>query len=260
MPSPHSIFHSRSPLVMFTLASLIFFACRIPSLGQEPPLDSGSNQVDLPPASPLPAETTALNSTPATTPGHTTTSTPTHLPPPTIPDPAGYRWDTIADGFERPLDLTHAGDDSGRLFLVEQGGLIHILQDGQVLPTPFLDIRGRVRSVAYEQGLLGLAFHPLYADNGYFYVNYTDLQGDTVIARYNVSADLSIADPDSEIILLQVEQPYENHNGGGLAFGPDGYLYIGLGDGGSGGDPLGNGQALDTLLGKLLRIDVDRGS
>jgi glucose/arabinose dehydrogenase len=110
-----------------------------------------------------------------------------------------------------------------------------------------------------RRGLRGLAFHPDYEQNGYFYVNYTDLNGDTVIARFSVSADPNRADPGSETRLLGVDQPFPNHNGGAMAFGPDGTLYIGLGDGGSGGDPLGNGQNPNALLGKVLRLDVDGG-
>jgi glucose/arabinose dehydrogenase len=130
-----------------------------------------------------------------------------------------------------------------------------------MLPTPFLDISAKVGSRYTEQGLLGLAFHPHFAQNGQFYVNFTDENGNTVIARFHVSAtDPNLADPASEVDILHVNQPYNNHNGGGLAFGPDGYLYIGLGDGGSEGDPLGIGQNLQTLLGKMLRIDVDHGN
>lgn len=136
--------------------------------------------------------------------------------------------------------------------------MIRILQDGGILPQPFLDISGQVSS-ASERGLLGLAFHPNYSQNGYFYINYTDLNGDTSIARFTVSEDANRADPESEKRLLFIEQPYRNHNGGVLTFGPDGYLYIGVGDGGSGGDPHGHAQSLNTLLGKILRIDVDGG-
>lgn len=132
-----------------------------------------------------------------------------------------------------------------------------VLQNGQVNPQPFLDIVSQVGSRGSEQGLLGLAFHPDYAENGYLYINYTDLNGDTVIARYQVSTDPDLADPDSELQILTVDQPYANHNGGEVTFGPDGYLYLGLGDGGSGGDPHGNGQSLATRLGKILRIDVN---
>ncbi len=192
-------------------------------------------------------------------------NTPTSPPPTetavpaasTLPDPAGYAWEQVASGLNRPVDLTHAGDGSGRLFIVEQVGVIRILQDGQVLETSFLDLRDRVGAQSNEQGLLGLAFHPDYAANGYFFVNYTDFRGDTHLARFQRTEDPNRADPGSEMELLTVRQPYPNHNGGGLAFGPEGNLYAGLGDGGSAGDPQGNGQATDTLLGKVLRLDVN---
>lgn len=166
----------------------------------------------------------------------------------------------MANGFGRPLFVGNAGDGSGRLFVVEQAGRILVVQNGETLAEPFLDIQDQVGSDSNEQGLLGLAFHPDYESNGFFYVNYTDLQGDTVIARFSVSGNGNIADAGSEQILLQVDQPFPNHNGGHLEFGPDGYLYASLGDGGSQGDPRGNAQSLDTLLGKLLRIDVNSGS
>ncbi|MBF8285408.1 MAG: hypothetical protein HW378_4323 [Anaerolineales bacterium] len=163
-------------------------------------------------------------------------------------------------GLDEPVDLKHAGDGSGRLFVIEQPGRIRIVENGELLPDPFLDIEPLVNSRGNEQGLLGLAFYPDYAANGLFFVNYTDVNGDTVVARYAVSADdPSRADPASAKIILQVDQPFPNHNGGDLVFGPDGYLYIGLGDGGSGGDPQGNGQNLNALLGKMLRIDVNHG-
>jgi glucose/arabinose dehydrogenase len=173
-----------------------------------------------------------------------------------------YQLVEIASGLTRPLYVTHAGDGSSRLFIVQQGGRILIYQDGTVLDTPFLDISGLVSPEALgggysERGLLGLAFDPNYAQNGRFYVNYTDRNGDTILARYAVSpGDPDRADPDSAVQLLYVQQPYANHNGGHLAFGPDGYLYMALGDGGSGGDPQGNGQNLGTLLGKIIRLDV----
>ena len=145
--------------------------------------------------------------------------------------------------------------------MVEQRGVIWVVQNGEVVNPPFLDIQDRVTqlgSPSDERGLLGLAFHPQYAETGNFFVNYTDRQGSTQIARFNRGEDPNRADPDSEFRLLTIGQPFGNHNGGGLTFGPDGLLYIALGDGGSGGDPQGNGQSLETLLGKLLRIDVDR--
>lgn len=156
----------------------------------------------------------------------------------------------------KPVYLTHAFDE--RLFILEQIGTIHIFDDGMLLPDPFLDIQERVNSNANEQGLLGLAFHPDYLENGRFFVNYTNIVGSTVIAQFNrLEANPNLADPNSEQILLTIEQPYPNHNGGQIKFGPDGYLYIGMGDGGSAGDPDNNGQNFATLLGNLLRIDVD---
>jgi len=174
-------------------------------------------------------------------------------------DPEGVRptLEPVARGFASPLLVTNAGDGTGRLFVVEQGGRIRILRRGRVLDPPFLDVSSLVIAGG-EQGLLGLAFHPEYEANGRFFVNYTDVDGDTVVAEYRVSSsDPDRADPGSARVLLRIDQPFPNHNGGHLAFGPDGYLYIGTGDGGSAADPFGNGQRLDTLLGKLLRIDVD---
>ena len=190
--------------------------------------------------------------------GQSHTSTP--APSGSLPDPANYDWKLIANGLDRPLDVQNAGDGSGRLFIVEQAGRIMVYQNGAVLPAPFLDIVQEVGSTGNEQGLLGLAFQPDYAHNGQFFVNYTDRKGDTVIARFKVSADPNVADAASETALLHVDQPYSNHNGGVLAFGPDGYLYAGLGDGGSQGDPSGNGQRTGVLLGKILRIDVNSGN
>jgi hypothetical protein len=171
---------------------------------------------------------------------------------------AGVALVELADGLEQPLGITHAGDGSGRLFVVEQVGTIRIYTGGALLDDPFLDVSALITTpAASEQGLLGLAFHPDYDSNGYFYINYTDADGDTMIARYSVSADPDLADPDSGLPILTIEQPAANHNGGQLQFGPDGYLYVGMGDGGGAGDPEENAEDVDTLLGKLLRIDVD---
>ncbi len=176
-------------------------------------------------------------------------------------DPTGISVDVtvVVRGLAAPVDVASAGDGSGRLFVVEQAGRIRIVRDGALVERPFLDITARVASGG-ERGLLGLAFHPGYPGDPRFIVDYTDLDGNTVVASYRVSAtDPDVADPGSEKILLHVDQPFANHNGGGLGFGPDGMLYIALGDGGSAGDPHGNGQRLDTLLAKILRIDVGNG-
>jgi glucose/arabinose dehydrogenase len=158
-----------------------------------------------------------------------------------------------------PIGIANAGDGSGRLFIILQDGRIMIYSGGGVLPDPFLDISDRV-SCCGERGLLGLAFHPDYAQNGQFYVNYTDVNGDTHVSRFLVTNDPDVADPDSEKPVIAIDQPFSNHNGGQLQFGPDGYLYIGMGDGGSGGDPGNRAQDLGELLGKMLRIDVDNGN
>lgn len=158
-----------------------------------------------------------------------------------------------------PVDITHAGDD--RLFIVERSGYIHILDgNGELLDEPFLDIDNRVSPANGERGLLGLTFHPDYENNGYFFVNYTGNGGDTHISRFQVdSGNPNEADPNSEVVLMKIDQPYDNHNAGDLNFGPDGYLYIAMGDGGSGGDPQNYSQNRQSLLGKMLRIDVDNG-
>jgi glucose/arabinose dehydrogenase len=164
----------------------------------------------------------------------------------------------VARGLGNPLDLQAAPGDRTRVFVVEQGGRIRIIRDGALQGGSFLDIGSRI-SAGGERGLLGLAFHPRYAENGRFFVNYTDRSGDTHIAEFRVSGNPDQADAGSERLLLFVRQPFANHNGGGLAFGNDGRLYIGLGDGGSGGDPMGHGQNLGSHLGKILRLDVDGG-
>jgi glucose/arabinose dehydrogenase len=170
----------------------------------------------------------------------------------------GIALETVASGLTDPLYLTAPAGDS-RLFVVEQAGRIRIIRDGRLLSRPFLDL---VALVDYggERGLLSMAFHPRYAQNGFFFVNYTDRSGNTRVERFHVGSDPDVADPSSRQLVLEVDQPYANHNGGHILFGPDGMLYIGMGDGGSGGDPHGNGQNRATLLGDLLRIDVDSGS
>lgn len=164
----------------------------------------------------------------------------------------------IASGLNQPVALTHAGDT--RLFITQQIGTVMVYDALGLRATPFLDIRSIVLSGG-ERGLLSVAFHPRYRDNGFFFVYYTNKNGDNSVARYQVSAnDPDRADPASGTILLTIPHPdFANHNGGQLQFGPDGYLYIGTGDGGSGGDPSNHAQDLTQLLGKLLRIDVDHG-
>lgn len=164
-------------------------------------------------------------------------------------------------GLDQPIYVTHAGDGSGRLFVVERAGRIQVVEDNTVHTSPFLDITDRVGCCQGEQGLFSVAFPPDYADTGYFYVDYTDTSGDTVVARYAVSADPNVADPASEEVVLSINQPHAYHNDGQLAFGPqDGYLYIATGDGGGSGDPWNNAQDPHSLLGKLLRIDVGAGT
>lgn len=166
-----------------------------------------------------------------------------------------------ATGFTNPVAITHAGDD--RLFVVERGGAIKIIQPGgSVLSTPFLSLTNSTIVSGGERGLLGLAFHPNYTQNRLFFVNYTRAgDGATVIARYQTFENQpNLADPNSAVVLLTIPQPFTNHNGGSIVFGPDGYLYIGMGDGGSANDPQNHGQNMNSLLGKMLRIDVNQGA
>jgi glucose/arabinose dehydrogenase len=163
----------------------------------------------------------------------------------------------VASGLDQPVYLTAPANDP-RLFIVEQPGRIRIVENGRLLEKPFLDIAGKVRSGG-EQGLLSVAFHPQYRSNGFLFVNYTEKNGDTRIERYTVSTDKNVADARSAKTILSIHQRYSNHQGGLNLFGPDGMLYIGMGDGGSQGDPHGNGQNRNVLLGKLLRLNVDRG-
>ena len=180
-------------------------------------------------------------------------------PTPAPPQAAGLRLDTIARGLESPVHLAQpAGDD--RLFIVEQPGRIRVVRNGTLEARPWLDITDRVGSGG-ERGLLSLAFHPRFRENGRFFVNYTDRRhGDTHVAEFHADPGAETADPASERQLLLVRQPYANHNGGHVLFGPDGRLYVGMGDGGSGGDPGNRAQNPNEQLGKLLRIDVDAGT
>src|SRR4051812_42362282 len=161
---------------------------------------------------------------------------------PEAPLPAELKVETVATGLSSPLYLTAPTGDT-RQFIVEQTGTIRVLKNGAVLSTPYLNVTSKITSGG-ERGLLGLAFHPNFWTNGYFYVNYTDLQGNTKVERYHATPLSDVADANSGFQILNVTQPFANHNGGDLVFGPDGMLYIGLGDGGSGGDPQGNGQKM----------------
>lgn len=240
--TPRLTFH----FLPFVFCAVLLTACAVPAPPLEPsqaPPTATASPTPLPPTStftPLPPS-------------------PTPVPPtPTMPadiNPAEYVWRRVAEDLTRPVFFTHAGYGSGRGFIVEQPGLIRVWQEGQLLAEPFLDIRDRVNDGANEQGLLGLAFHPQFAANGWLFVNYTGAAGQTVVARY--TAQGNFADPTSERVVLEVAQPYPNHNGGDIAFGPDGFLYIGMGDGGSAGDPQNFAQNLQSLLGKMLRLDVN---
>jgi len=192
----------------------------------------------------------------------TPTLTPTGTPVPTEVSLGPGHWEPVVTGLGQPTVLADPGDGSGRLFVGVRLGLIRVIRDGALLPAPFLDLRDRVLQEfeSLEQGLLGLVFHPQFAENGYFYVNYIDPDGNTVLSRFSISADdPNRADPDSEHRLLGILQPDAIHNAGHIVFGPDGYLYISSGDGGPQRDPFGTAQSLDVMLGKLLRIDVDAG-
>ncbi len=214
-----------------------------------------------PTLSPATPESAPTSLPPTPSPATPASASPQPTAAPATPESQTASWppqialQQIADGFDRPLHIAHAGDGSGRLFVVEKVGRIRIVRDGQVSPEPFLDITDRVGARANEQGLLSVAFHPHYRENGWLFVNYTDNDGDTVVSRFSAAGDR--ADPSSEAVVLTIDQPFANHNGGLIVFGPDGMLYVGMGDGGSAGDPLGAGQDRWTLLGKILRINVE---
>ena len=180
--------------------------------------------------------------------------------PPVGPEPGDttVRLVVVTSGLQSPVHIASPSGD-GRLFIVEQRGRIRVFKNGQLLPTPFLDIIAKVGCCG-ERGLLSVAFHPAFATNGFFYINYTDVNGDTRVERYHAAAGSDVADAASASLLLGIDQPFSNHNGGHLLFGADGMLYIPMGDGGGGGDPQGNGQSRTSLLGKILRLDVSGGA
>lgn len=195
--------------------------------------------------------------TPTSPPGETPPASPA---PGFDPATTKLQLEKAASGFSKPLYLVEPPDGSGRLFVVEQAGKIRILQGGGILPEPFIDLSAVITSAGNEQGLLGLAFHPKYRENGRLFVAYTAANGDNTLAELRVSQDPNKADESARKVLLAIPDFAPNHNGGMVAFGPDGYLYLSAGDGGGGGDPRGNGQNKDALLGKILRLDVDSGS
>ncbi|MCA9870150.1 MAG: PQQ-dependent sugar dehydrogenase [Anaerolineae bacterium] len=259
-------------LALIVVAVLLTVACASEQETPSPPpaavvaTPSATSTATATPAPPThtatssPTVTDTSSPTATQTPPPTTTATPSPTATPTpLPDlsSVGLDLEPVVEGLEQPVFATHAGDGSGRLFIVEKAGKILVLTADGLQAQPLLDITGRVGSNASEQGLLGLAFHPDFANNGRLFVYYTDRNGDTVISRFQANEERTLADPDSEVVLLQQSQPAGNHNGGMIAFGPDGYLYAGLGDGGGAGDRYGNGQNLGTILGTLIRIDVE---
>lgn len=240
-------------LIAFTFLALTLVACTQPS---------ARPAGERPPAAVAPA-TSAAAVTPISASTHTATTAPLDLPTPTpaatalSPDQVRLRLEPVYTGFELPVFLTHAGDGSQRLFVVEKTGKIWVIVDGVVQPTPFLDVSEKITTAGNEQGLLGLAFAPDFSESGHFLINYTDRQGATTIERYTIASnDANQADLQSAFTVLTVLQPAANHNAGMLDFGPDGYLYVPLGDGGAANDRFGNGQNPNTLLGKILRLDV----
>ena len=249
------------------LVSIVMALCACAAPAPETPTPASSPQQEVPaasyqtpePALITPAARSGLSTPekqPATSPSITGNEPVQNF---SLPEPSSFTWSQVASGLEQPLFITASGDDSGRMFILEQAGRIRVMENLTLVEKPFLDITERVGNNGSEQGLLGLAFHPRFESNGLFFINYTDSSGDTVIARFStLDETLESGDPFSEEILFKIGQPYANHNGGMLAFGPDGYLYIATGDGGSANDPGDNAQSTTNLLGKILRIDIDR--
>ena len=238
--------------LLILLVLPIFAACGGLAQGSVPP-----TLTPLAPRPPITAPATQLESQPEPDSAAAPAMEPPIANTSSFPNAAGYEWQPILSGLHLPVDIQPANDGSGRLFIIEKAGYIRMYENGQLLDSHFLDIADRVNDNGSEMGLLGLAFNPDYEQNGFFYVNYTGDGGHTRISRFQASGNS--ADSASEKVLLVVEQPYQNHNGGALAFGPDGYLYAGLGDGGLAGDPHKNGQNTEVLLGKILRLDVNNG-
>ncbi len=230
---------------------LLIAACSDAEPAETSVAPSTTTTTSTAPATTTPAPTTAAGAATATTTSTTTTTTTTEPPPELL----GVELQVAAE-IDRVLAIDAPVGDS-RVFLAQRDGVIHLIDSaGEVRDEPFLDITDRVRASGIEQGLLGLAFHPDYANNGRFFVYYTGENDDSQLSEFGVSSDPNVADPASERMLLFFDQPTERHNAGMLEFGPDGYLYVAVGDGGDGGH---NGQKTDTLFGTILRLDVDRG-
>lgn len=257
-------------LLMLTAALMLLTACADDSeptataVATSPPASTSTTEpeptstVDEPTTTPVEEPTSPVDEPTAIVPADPTPE-PTHETPGFDLDTFEITLEEFATGLEMPVGIIAVPDGSDRLFIVEKSGTIAILLDGEVSPEKLLDIRDRVNADAPEQGLLGLALHPSFAENGLLYVNYTDQHGDTVVSRFQANDARDQADSGGEMVLLQIEQPANNHNGGNLEFGPDGYLYIGTGDGGGSGDTFDQAQNGQTLLGAMLRLDVDGG-
>jgi glucose/arabinose dehydrogenase len=257
MPSGHFNRHRLPAALALAIALLMVAACGgVPATPSQTVLIATASPSDIAPTYSASAVATPSPAPNLPTPSTATSATP--QPGATIAPPVSISLQPVVGGLPKPIGISAAPGDP-RLFVIGQAGQIVVVGGGKITGT-FLDISKRM-SCCGERGLLGLAFHPQYATNGRFFVRYTDPAGDLRISEFRVSANPNKADPSSEKILLTIPHPsYANHNGGRIEFGPDGYLYIGTGDGGSGGDPHNHGQSLDTLLGKLLRIDVDHAA
>lgn len=240
-----------------TLGAALLAACGAPPapVTQPAPPDAAATTAVVVTTAPETADA-STGSTPTTSTNEGAAPSAVSPAPPFDPQETPLRLEPVADGFAMPVFLTNAGDGSGRLFILEKAGRIRIIADGRVVDMPFLDISDRVGSSNTEQGLLGLAFAPDASTSGAFFVDYTNRAGDTIISRFQVTDDPMVADPESEYQILTLAQPAVNHNGGMLLFGPDGMLWIGTGDGGAANDRFGNAQNPQTLLGKMLRLDV----
>ncbi|HMN11972.1 MAG TPA: PQQ-dependent sugar dehydrogenase [Bellilinea sp.] len=253
---------TKRALIVILAAGLMLAACTSPTAtttATVPSMASPEPQITQPVAEPTQPALTSTETAPATTETPAVAEPPAVTEPPrnsvtVLPDPAAMQWQEWITGLKKPLDLD-ALPGSGLFLVTEQNGTIRLIRDGK-LEGVVLDVSGKIRTKGSEQGLLGLAISPDFAQSSRVYIDYTDTEGKTVVARYLWDEAGQVIRADSEEVLLTIDQPFANHNGGSLEFGPDGYLYIGTGDGGSGGDPMGNAQNMDSLLGKMLRLDV----